>query len=123
MASVIDHVTLGVSDIERAGHFYDHVMAALGFRRLWEKPSMIAYGLEGADDFGLQVDAGGPRRGTHVAFRAPDRASVDHFHAEALAAGGRDDGAPGPRPQYHASYYAAFVFDPDGNRIEAVCHE
>jgi catechol 2,3-dioxygenase-like lactoylglutathione lyase family enzyme len=58
-----------------------------------------------------------------VAFRAPDRASVDRFHSEALAAGARDDGAPGLRPEYHGSYYAAFVIDPDGNRIEAVCHK
>lgn len=120
--SIIDHVTLGVSDFETARDFYNRVMPALGFQCLWEKPSMNAYGVEGADDFGLQFDDSGPRRGTHVAFRAPDRESVDRFHAEALAAGGRDDGAPGLRP-YHSSYYAAFVIDPDGNRIEAVCHE
>jgi catechol 2,3-dioxygenase-like lactoylglutathione lyase family enzyme len=123
MSSIIDHVTLGVSDFDTARHFYDRVMPALGFRRLWEKPSMNAYGVEGADDFGLQLDDCSSRRGTHVAFRAPDRASVNRFHSEALAAGGRDDGAPGLRPEYHGSYYAAFVIDPDGNRIEAVCHE
>lgn len=122
MSSIIDHVTLGVSNIENAQHFYHRVMPALGFRCLWEKPSMIAYGVEGADDFGLQFDDGSSRRGTHVAFRAPDRASVNRFHSEALAAGGRDDGAPGLHPEYHGSYYAAFVIDPDGNRIEAVCH-
>jgi len=122
MSSVIDHVTLGVSDFETARRFYDRVMPALGFQCLWEKPSMNAYGVEGGDDFGLQVDDSSSRRGTHVAFRAPDRASVDRFYSEALAAGGRDDGAPGLRP-YHGSYYAAFVIDPDGNRIEAVCHE
>lgn len=123
MSSIIDHVTLGVSDFESARHFYDRVMPALGFRRLWEKPSMVAYGVEGADDFGLQCDDCSSRRGTHVAFRAPDRASVNRFHAEALAAGARDDGAPGLRPEYHGSYYAAFVIDPDGNCIEAVCHK
>lgn len=123
MSSVIDHVTLGVSDFEAASRFYDRAMAVLGFRRIWETPSMVAYGVEGADDFGFQLDKDGARRGTHVAFRAPDRASVDRFHAEALAAGGRDNGAPGLRPQYHATYYAAFVLDPDGNRIEAVCHK
>ena len=123
MSAVIDHVTLGVSDIGRAGRFYDRVMPALGFRRLWDNPSMIAYGVEGGDDFGLQEDVGRARRGTHVAFRAPDRASVDRFHAEALAAGGRDDGAPGLRPHYHDNYYAAFILDPDGHRIEAVCHD
>jgi catechol 2,3-dioxygenase-like lactoylglutathione lyase family enzyme len=99
MSSIIDHVTLGVSDIERARHFYDRVMPALGFRCLWEKPSMIAYGVEGAEDFGLQSDIDcSSRRGTHVAFRAPDRARVNRFHSEALAAGARDDGAPGLRP-------------------------
>lgn len=123
MSSIIDHVTFGVSDFETARRFYDRVMPALGFRCLWEKPSMVAYGVEGADDFGLQSDDCSSRRGTHVAFRAPDRASVDRFHSEALAAGARDDGAPGLRPEYHGSYYAAFVIDPDGNRIEAVCHK
>lgn len=123
MSSIIDHVTLGVSDFESARRFYDRVTPALGFRCLWEKPSMVAYGVEGADDFGLQLDDGSSRKGTHVAFRAPDRASVNRFHAEALAAGARDDGAPGLRAEYHGSYYAAFVIDPDGNRIEAVCHE
>jgi catechol 2,3-dioxygenase-like lactoylglutathione lyase family enzyme len=122
MSSIIDHVTLGVSDFESARRFYDRIMPTLGFQRLWEKPAMVAYGAEGADDFGLQADVGSARRGTHVAFRAPDRASVNRFHSEALAAGARDDGAPGLRPEYHDSYYAAFVIDPDGNRIEAVCH-
>lgn len=123
MSSIIDHVTLGVSNFEKARHFYHRVMPALGFLCLWEKPSMLAYGVEGADDFGLQFDDGSSRRGTHVAFRAPDRASVDRFHSEALAAGAHDDGGPGLRPEYHSSYYAAFVIDPDGNRIEAVCHK
>lgn len=123
MSSTIDHVTLGVSDFESARRFYDRIMPALGFQCLWEKSSMVAYGIEGADDFGLQADDGSSRRGTHVAFRAPDRACVNRFHSEALAAGARDDGAPGLRSEYHDSYYAAFVIDPDGNRIEAVCHE
>jgi catechol 2,3-dioxygenase-like lactoylglutathione lyase family enzyme len=124
MSSIIDHVTLGVSDLETARHFYDRVMPALGLQRLYHKPPFTAYGRDGADDFGLQSDIDcRSRRGTHVAFHAPDRASVNRFHSEALAAGGSDDGAPGLRPEYHASYYAAFVIDPDGNRIEAVCHK
>ena len=123
MTTVIDHVTFGVSDFESAKAFYDRVMPTLGFKCVWEKPSMAAYGIGSADDFGIIADNGSARRGAHVAFRAPDHASVDRFHAEALAAGGRDDGAPGFRPEYHASYYAAFIGDPDGNRIEAVCHE
>lgn len=123
MSTVIDHVTFGVSDFRSAKAFYDRIMPTLGFECVWEKPSMAAYGVGRADDFGIIADNGGARRGAHVAFRAPDRPSVDRFHAEALAAGGRDDGAPGLRPEYHASYYAAFISDLDGNRIEAVCHE
>lgn len=123
MPVIIDHVTLGVSDFERTRRFYDRVMPALDLQCVWEKPSMVAYGIGRNDDFGLIGDVGSARKGTHVAFRSPDRASVDRFHAEALAAGGQDDGAPGLRPQYHDTYYAAFVMDPEGNRIEAVCQE
>ncbi|MCK0140717.1 VOC family protein [Aliiroseovarius sp. F47248L] len=123
MSTVIDHVTLGVSDFEETRKFYDCVMPALGFHIVWEKPSMVAYGIGREDDFGLMADEGRARRGTHVAFRAPDRNSVRRFHSEALKAGGRDDGAPGLRPEYNATYYAAFVIDPEGNRIEAVCHD
>lgn len=123
MSPVLDHVTLGVSDFENTRCFYDRIMPVLGFQCLWDNPTMAAYGVGRADDFGLIADSGASREGTHVAFRAPDRASVDHFHSEALAAGARDDGAPGLRPEYHDSYYAAFVIDPEGNRIEAVCHE
>lgn len=123
MSDIIDHVTLGVSDFERTRRFYDRIMSALGLQCVWEKPSMAAYGIGRNDDFGLIGDAGKSRRGTHIAFRAPDRASVDRFHSEALAAGGRDDGKPGLRPEYHDTYYAAFVIDPEGNRIEAVCQE
>ena len=122
MPSIYDHVTLGVSDLKAARHFYDAVMAAIGLPLLWENETMLTYGA-GDEDFGLQLDTGQARHGTHVAFRASDRASVDRFHASALNAGGTDDGAPGLRPAYAATYYAAFVRDPDGNRIEAVCHE
>lgn len=121
MPSIFDHVTLGVSDIAAARAFYTPVMQALGLPLLWENPTMLTFGADG-QDFGLQVDTGAPRHGTHVAFRAPDRATVDLFHASALAAGGTDAGAPGLRPEYAATYYAAFVRDPDGNRVEAVCH-
>lgn len=123
MPVIIDHVTLGVSDFEKTRQFYDRVLPTLGLRCIWEKPSMAAYGIGRNDDFGLIGDVGSSRRGTHVAFRAPDRESVHRFHAEALAAGGQDNGPPGLRPEYHDTYYAAFVLDPEGNRIEAVCQD
>ncbi len=123
MPSIFDHVTLGVSDFEKARLFYNRVMPVLGLPLLWENSTMLTYGIEGGQDFGLQLDNSGARSGTHVAFRAHDRESVNRFHAEAMAAGGSDAGAPGLRPKYHASYYAAFINDPDGNRIEAVFHE
>mgnify|MGYP003670086382 FL=1 len=114
MSALFDHVTLGVSDIARARAFYNRIMPTLGVPLLWETATM--------QDFGLQRDSASARHGTHVAFTAPDRTSVDRFHAEALAAGGQDAGAPGLRPQYQGRYYAAFILDPDGNRIEAVFH-
>ncbi|WCR05245.1 VOC family protein [Paracoccus saliphilus] len=119
---MFDHVTLGVSDFQKARGFYNRVMPALGLPLLWENSTMLTYGA-GNEVFGLQLDGASPRRGTHVAFRARDRESVNLFHSEALAAGGIDAGAPGIRPEYHESYYAAFINDPDGNRIEAVFHD
>ena len=121
MTSILDHISLGVRDYDTAKRFYDQVLSTLGIVLIWEKPQMASYGIGTDDHFGLQVDAGAARGGTHLAFRAPDAASVVAFHAAALAAGGRDNGPPGLRP-YSESYYAAFVFDPDGNRIEAVFH-
>ena len=130
---MIDHLSVVVADIEAARRFYDAALAPLGARRLMDvddAPDFVAagYGVhEGEPAF--WVGAGKPARGTpappdgqHIAFAAPDRAAVDAFHRVALAAGGRDNGAPGIRPHYHADYYAAFVVDPDGHRIEAVCH-
>jgi catechol 2,3-dioxygenase-like lactoylglutathione lyase family enzyme len=123
MPSIFDHVTLGVSDIERARAFYNRVMPTLGLPLLWENSRMLTYGIEGGEDFGLQLDNSGARRGTHVAFSANNRETVNRFHSEALAAGGIDAGAPGLRSEYHGAYYAAFINDPDGNRIEAVFHD
>ena len=123
MTRVFDHVTLGIGDLSRARQFYDPVMATLGLSLLWHTDRMLTYGPPEEDVFGLQCDDGGPRRGAHVAFRAADRAAVGRFHAAALRHGGDDDGAPGLRTAYHPHYYAAFVRDPDGNRIEAVCHD
>jgi catechol 2,3-dioxygenase-like lactoylglutathione lyase family enzyme len=128
MADMLDHVSITVRDLGRAARFYDAVMAALGYPCVYRKDFGVGYGARnrpGDDGHSyISVFRGGAvvadRR--HYAFRAPSRAAVDAFHAAAVGAGGRDDGPPGLRPDYHESYYAAFVLDPDGNRIEAVCH-
>jgi catechol 2,3-dioxygenase-like lactoylglutathione lyase family enzyme len=125
---MIDHASITVTDLERAGRFYDAVMAALGHPRVKSSARAIGYGRrKRADEPGeayisiVKSDAVAADR-RHWAFVASDRAGVDRFHRAALEAGGTDDGAPGLRPQYHPHYYGAFVRDPDGNRIEAVCH-
>lgn len=125
---MLDHVSITVSDLGRARRFYDAVMATLEAPRVSAGPQSIGYGRRNdARDWAgsyVSIILGGSiaadRR--HWCFKAPSRAAVDRFHAEALAAGGRDDGCPGVRAAYHPHYYAAFVLDPDGNRIEAVCH-
>jgi catechol 2,3-dioxygenase-like lactoylglutathione lyase family enzyme len=128
-AVMLDHVSITVSDLARAARFYDAVMATLRVPCVWREQDAIGYGTRnGAEDDRhtyLTIRATGEaiqadRR--HWCFRAPDRAAVDAFHAAGLAQGGADDGAPGLRPHYHAHYYAAFLRDPDGNRVEAVCH-
>jgi catechol 2,3-dioxygenase-like lactoylglutathione lyase family enzyme len=117
----VAHVAVNVADWERARAFYDEVLALFGYRVVYEEDGALAYY---ADANGLDFGIGrrDPVGGAHVAFDCPDRASVDRFHDVALDAGGRDNGAPGVRPQYDASYYAAYVLDADGNNIEAVCH-
>lgn len=120
------HVTVGTDDLVRAGAFYDAVLATLGHARGMARAGFISYGDgSGARFFVMTPYDGGPAsagNGTHVAFLAPSRAAVDAFHAAALAAGGTDEGAPGPRPHYHEHYYGAYVRDPDGNKLQAVCH-
>ncbi|MBR0649995.1 VOC family protein [Roseomonas terrae] len=125
---MLDHVSITVSDLSRAARFYDAVMAALRVPCVGRSDASIGYGIRNRpDDAGhtyLSIRAaGGPvhadRR--HWCFRAPNRAAVDAFHAAGVANGGADDGAPGLR-DYHSQYYAAFLLDPDGNRVEAVCH-
>jgi catechol 2,3-dioxygenase-like lactoylglutathione lyase family enzyme len=117
----VQHVAVNVSDWDRARGFYDEVLGLFGYRVVYEEPGALAYY---ADARGLDFGIGRrePVGGAHVAFGADDRAAVDRFYEVALAAGGRDNGAPGIRPQYDASYYAAYVLDADGNNIEAVCH-
>jgi catechol 2,3-dioxygenase-like lactoylglutathione lyase family enzyme len=119
---MLDHVTISVSNIARAIAFYDRTLIPLGVERLYaEGTTAFGYGADKKAFFwiGLREDV---QTGAHIAFAAKDRATVDAFHAAALAAGGRDNGAPGLRPHYHANYYGAFILDPDGHNIEAVCH-
>ena len=118
---MLDHLTLGVSDLARSRHFYDAALWPLGLSVLHEVfDQFVGYGESGRPYFWIGLTAGGPGP-VHVAFAAADRAAVDAFYQSALAAGGRDNGSPGLRPQYSPSYYGAFVLDPDGANIEAVC--
>lgn len=117
---MIDHVVLGVNDIAASRAFYERALAPLGVQVVLDLPGYIGFGDGGRPWFFVATRT--PTERVHVAFSAESRALVDAFHAAALAAGGQDNGAPGPRPIYHAHYYGAFVYDPDGNNIEAVCH-
>jgi catechol 2,3-dioxygenase-like lactoylglutathione lyase family enzyme len=117
---VLDHVGIGVSDLERSRRFYERALAPLGMSVVLAFPGAAGFGRNGKPWFWLEE--GRPVSPMHVAFTAPNRATVDAFHAAALEAGGRDNGAPGVREIYHPSYYGAFVHDPDGYNVEAVCH-
>jgi catechol 2,3-dioxygenase-like lactoylglutathione lyase family enzyme len=120
---MIDHVSVAVSDLERAARFYETTLAALGLSRLVTRPATIGFG-KSYPEFWINLRSAmspiGPGSGGHICLRAKSSGEVDAFHAAALKAGGRSDGAPGPRPHDRVRYYAAFVIDPDGNRIEAV---
>jgi catechol 2,3-dioxygenase-like lactoylglutathione lyase family enzyme len=117
----IDHVTLDVEDITASRKFYSAALRPLGYEARAEHGESVGFGDSRGIDFWIA------RRGepstTHVALSAPNRDSVEQFHEAAMAGGGRDNGAPGLRPHYHENYYAAYVIDPDGNNIEAVCHK
>jgi catechol 2,3-dioxygenase-like lactoylglutathione lyase family enzyme len=123
---MFSHVTLGTDDWPRARPFWIAVMKVLGHPVLMEFPGGIAFGkATGPKTFIVPPFDGAPARagnGVHVAYIVPSRALVDAFHAAALAHGGSDEGIPGPRPHYHANYYGAYVRDPDGNKLQAVCH-
>ena len=130
MPHMLHHLSLGARDIERAARFYDAVLAPLGYVRVWsdlrpgEQEQAVGYGPPGSGDKLAikQVTQAVPEiPGFHVALAAPSRQAVQAFHAAALAAGGCDNGAPGLRPDYGEHYYAAFVIDPEGHRLEAVC--
>lgn len=129
MRDVFDHLSVGVEDLDRAAAFYDAALTPLGYVRLTQNPRHVSYGPEGfTGEPPFAILAGGPEarapgRGFHLAFIAPNREAVDRFHAAALSAGGVDEGPPGIRANYNPGYYAAFVRDPDGHRLEAVRHE
>lgn len=124
---MIDHITFGVTDFARSTAFYDQAFAPLGVARLFNVSAEHADGVKvtgyGDDRPWFWLAEENATRGMmHIALQAKSTAEVDAFHAAALRAGGRDNGPPGLRPHYHAAYYAAFVLDPDGHNIEAVCH-
>ena len=126
---MIDHTGVTVSDFEKSKQFYVAALAAIGYTLILEFPASVTghtdvagFGEPPKPDF--WISRGKPNNPpVHVAFRVPNRATVDAFYAAALKAGGRDNGAPGIRPHYHSNYYGAFVLDLDGHNIEAVCHE
>jgi catechol 2,3-dioxygenase-like lactoylglutathione lyase family enzyme len=120
---LLDHVTIGISDLERSKAFYDAALRSLGISRLYADGADAAgYGISPKAFFWIGRRAVAPRSGAHIAFAARNRAAVDRFYEDAIKAGGTDNGRPGIRPHYHANYYGAFVLDPDGHNIEAVCH-
>ncbi len=119
---MIHHLSLGVADLERSVRFYDEVLTELGYVRLWRTEEGAGYGSPGAEDGLALFERSGPRpagSGFHLAFAAPSREAVDRFHAAGLRSGGGDAGAPGLRPHYAPDYYAAFLTDPDGWKLEA----
>ena len=125
---MIDHTGVNVSNPEKSRRFYEQALAPLGYSVLMEIPKeytggtvVLGFGVAPKPDFWLSEGTPNEPR-LHVAFSAQDRKQVDEFYRAALAAGGKDNGPPGPRPHYHKDYYGAFVLDPDGHNIEAVCH-
>jgi len=119
---MLDHVTIGVEDIERSQQFYDSALRPLGVTRLYGDGARFAgYGVRPKAFFWIGI-RNIAQTGSHIAFEAEDRGTVDRFYEAAMAAGGKDNGRPGIRPHYDPNYYGAFVFDPDGHNIEAVCH-
>jgi catechol 2,3-dioxygenase-like lactoylglutathione lyase family enzyme len=119
---MIDHVALYVTDIDRSRRFYEQALEPLGYTVALDAEDFVGFAHEGSLQFALRSGKDVSTT-AHVAFQADDRSAVDAFHAAATSAGGTDQGAAGVREHYHPSYYAAFVADPDGNNIEAVCHK
>jgi catechol 2,3-dioxygenase-like lactoylglutathione lyase family enzyme len=120
---MLGHLSIGVRDLDGAGRFYDAVMAPIGWVRLWADPDGLGYGPPGGNDklaLFLRAEAHPPGSGFHLCFNAPSETAVDAFHAAALANAGTDDGPPGLRPHFGPDYYACFVFDPEGWKLEAL---
>lgn len=118
---ILDHIGIGVSNFDRSVAFYEKALAPLGITLVMKFDGQAAgFGANGKPEFWI---APGTPQSVHVAFRTTSRAVVRAFYEAALAAGGKDNGPPGPRPMYHENYYGAFVHDPDGHNVEAVCHE
>jgi len=121
---MLHHLSFPVADLTRSASFYDATLSTLGYVRVWENETAVGYGSPGGGDkFALKLKSTGgfvPGEGFHVAFSAPSRAAVDSFYQAALEHGGKNNGGSGLHPEYGPDYYAAFVFDPDGYRIEAV---
>lgn len=126
---MIDHTGLKISNPKISKEFYEKALEPLGYKLIMEVPreftqgmAVFGFGVPPKPDF--WISEGTPNKPSiHIAFRAENHQQVDAFYRAALAAGGKDNGAPGPRPHYHKDYYGAFVLDPDGHNIEAVCHE
>jgi catechol 2,3-dioxygenase-like lactoylglutathione lyase family enzyme len=117
---MIDHINIGVADLAASRAFYVRALAPLGYVVVLDREYGVGLGKDGKPDFWISDRPSSAP--LHVAFAAPDRATVEAFHSEALAAGGRDNGPPGLRTHYHPSYFGAFVLDPEGNNVEAVTH-
>ncbi len=121
---MIDHVSIGVRSVTAAKRFYDRILKRLGCKAMSESPGSLGYGNDAIRLWIYETDrpvVSDEKSGLHLCFTAPTRKSVDEFHAAALAGGGRDNGRPGLRADYGPDYYAAFVIDPDGYRLEAYC--
>lgn len=119
---IIDHIGIGVSNYEKSKQFYSNCLAPLGIQLILEVEGWAGFGRDGKPEFWFgPYDEG--NQSMHIAFSADDRGQVDQFYKAALEAGGKDNGAPGIREIYHPDYYGAFVYDPDGHNIEAVCHK
>jgi catechol 2,3-dioxygenase-like lactoylglutathione lyase family enzyme len=118
---MLDHVTIGVEDLERSRRFYDSALRPLGIACLYgDEKRFAGYGVHSRAFFWIGI-RNQPQTGSHIAFAANDRPTVDRFYEAAMAAGATDNGPPGLRPHYDPDYYGAFVLDPDGHNIEAVC--
>lgn len=119
---MIDHIGLRTKQFAALTRFYEAALAPLGYQKLMSFASGAGFGRPGSPALWLGESKESPSS-AHLALESPSREAVDAFHKAALVAGGRDNGKPGLRPDYHANYYAAFVIDPDGNNLEAVCHK